>query len=165
LRELRVFKLQGNDPINDPDSKSATLPALGTASCIQAWMTALLISTLKQKHKRCESRFTCSSNLTILGLHLLRVCIRSSKVIPFWVYSAPIAFPTAGSISGNPLSLCCPALPPIQLEPPQYPRIFVPLTGFASFGRKRNHNPRKFLSFRLDLAAACIKSVLFAVAI
>ena len=40
-----------------------------------------------------------------------------------------IACPAAGSISGSPVSWCCPAPLEIQLESPHYPRISVILAG------------------------------------
>jgi hypothetical protein len=112
--ELRVFKLQGYAPIHDPDSKFAILLALGTASNVVTskhfWFQLWSRNIRGASHK-----FPSSNNVTVLGLPLLQVCTVSCKVIPFGVYTARSTFPTAGSISGNPGSSCCPALPPLQL--------------------------------------------------
>ena len=47
-------------------------------------------------------------------------------------YAGPITFPTAGSISGTPISWCCPAPLVSQIKSLQYPWIFILVTWLLS---------------------------------
>jgi hypothetical protein len=44
----------------------------------------------------------------------------------------PSIYSTAGSISGTPVSSCCPAQSAVQLVSLSYSQIFIPVAGFTS---------------------------------
>lgn len=55
------------------------------------------------------------------------------------LYTKSSASPTTGSLSGTPVSLCCPASLAFRLQSVRYPRIFAPLTWFSSLRTLRRH--------------------------